>query len=575
MCYNEPAKVIRREVVMRLRTASLVFAFLFMSAIFLFAQGSAAIPRFALVIGNSSYTGMPRLRNPVNDATDLAACLKVLGFNVTLLTNANRKAINQAIVAFREALAADRQSEGVFFFAGHGVQTKGVNYLMPVGADIHAEVDLDDEAVSAQKVLGSLEEARNRVNLVILDACRDNPLPSTLRSSTRGLAVVTTAPPETLILYSTAAGHTASDGEGRNSPFAQALLAHIADTGDVTQTVKVITGEVKKATGGQQTPYVYMGLSVDFVLNARTESAKADTRAAASGKKPTITLEKAYGSVTVDVRTKGMLYLNGESMAEISPGSTARLDNLEIGQTTLEMRYENGHTESKQIEVSKDSLTTAGFTYIEHKVQSQVTAAPPQRTSQGETPAGVISLPLASIKLDRNFDDWRDVEPALFGRLDDKGNLAIDKVHLAVDAKNLYVRFEIKDDTPSSFFHPNNFNTSHLGVYYGVSISRGSRILVAEVTYERNSSRWWTTSGPRDTGQATNFNKSQNFAMKGSSVEAAFPLKPIIEYLGLPATGAFYAILGYIGYRDTDWSAQNPGYVPVAQTEQRLFTLQP
>jgi uncharacterized caspase-like protein len=185
-----------------------------------FLSSQSAPPRWALVIGNSSYTGMAPLRNPVNDARDIAAGLERLGFSVSLVTDANRKSMNQAIVAFREKLALDRQSEGVFYYAGHGVQSKGLNFLIPVGADIRAEVDLDDEAVNAQKVLGSLEEARNRVNLVILDACRDNPLPSAARSSARGLAVVGAAPPETLILYSTGAGQTAADGSGRNSPFA-------------------------------------------------------------------------------------------------------------------------------------------------------------------------------------------------------------------------------------------------------------------------------------------------------------------------------------------------------------------
>ena len=289
---------------MRLRIASLALAFLLISLELLSAQAPAANPRFALVIGNANYTSMARLKNPVNDATDLASALTRLGFKVTLLTNANRKAMNQAIVAFREVLAEDRKSEGIFFFAGHGVQSKGMNYLIPLGADIHAEVDLDDEAVSAQRILGSLEETRNRVNLVILDACRDNPLPSALRSSARGLAVVTSAPPETLILYSTAAGQTAADGEGRNSPFAQALLSHIGDAGDVTQTVKIITGEVKKATGGQQIPYVYMGLSVDFTLNPQKSNAQAVASAAAPAKKPTFTIEKAYGSVTLEVQTK-------------------------------------------------------------------------------------------------------------------------------------------------------------------------------------------------------------------------------------------------------------------------------
>jgi formylglycine-generating enzyme required for sulfatase activity/ankyrin repeat protein len=326
------------------------------------AHADTTGPRFALVIGNSGYTGMPRLKNPVNDATDLTVALKRLGFRVTLLTDASRKAMNQAIVAFREALARDQQSEGIFFFAGHGVQSNGVNYLIPVGADIKAEVDLDDEAVSAQKILGSLEDARNRVNLVILDACRDNPLPSMMRSAARGLAVVTSAPSETLILYSTAAGQTAADGEGRNSPFAQALLSHIADAGDITQTAKVITGEVKKATGGKQTPYVYMGLSVDFTLNRGQ---------ATSPKKPLLTVDKAYASVTVEVHAKGTLYIGDTSLGQLSPGSFARIDDVEAGQVRLEMRYADGRTETRSVNVSKNAVAAVSFSYVERPKVSE------------------------------------------------------------------------------------------------------------------------------------------------------------------------------------------------------------
>ena len=224
--------------------------------------------RFALVIGNSSYSHMPKLKNPVNDARDLADALKNLGFSVTLLVDVNRKAMNQAIVAFREVLSEDRQSEGVFFFAGHGIQLKGINYLIPLGADIKADVDLEDEAVSVSKILSSLEEAHDRVNLVILDACRDNPLPTSVRNATRGLAVVGAAPADTIILYSTAAGQTAFDGLGRNSPFAKAVLSHLADAGDITMTIKQIIADVKGSTGGQQTPYLYSDLTIDFALNS-------------------------------------------------------------------------------------------------------------------------------------------------------------------------------------------------------------------------------------------------------------------------------------------------------------------
>jgi formylglycine-generating enzyme required for sulfatase activity len=342
------------------------------------AQASQA-PRLALVIGNSSYTDMQRLANPRNDAEDIAAALQELGFSVVLLVDANRKAMNQAIIAFRELLAEDKRSEGLFFFAGHGVQSKGVNFLIPVGTDIRSEVDLEDEAISAQKVLGSLEEARNRVNLVVLDACRNNPLPATARSASRGLAVVGSAPPETLIVYSTAAGQTASDGEGRNSPFAAALLAHLSDPGDITTTMKRITADVKIATGGAQTPYVYMGLSVDFALNPAGSAAPTAALAAAgavpvppvaSPAAPTLRLTKTYGSVIVTAATTGTLFLDGAEIGALPAGSDARLDRVEAGTRNLEMRYERGMSEKLSVLLTSGGSARAAFVLVPKPLRS-------------------------------------------------------------------------------------------------------------------------------------------------------------------------------------------------------------
>ena len=224
-------------------------------------------PRYALVIGNAEYTGMPRLRNPANDARAVGDELGALGFAVTRLYDGTRKQMNQAIMAFRESLAADRASEGFFYYAGHGVQAKGVNYLVPVGSDIRSEADLDDEAVSLQRVLGNIEEAHNRVNVVVIDACRDNPLPAASRSAARGLAVVASAPPESVVLFSTAQNQTAADGDGANSPFALALVKYLSQPGDISRTVKLVTAEVKRATGLAQTPFQYTSLDFDYDLN--------------------------------------------------------------------------------------------------------------------------------------------------------------------------------------------------------------------------------------------------------------------------------------------------------------------
>lgn len=145
--------------------------------------------RIALVIGNGNYEGMGKLANPVNDAEDMAETLSSLGFTVEVVTNAGLEKMEEAILRFRDKLTASQGSVGVFFYAGHGVQSGGENYLLPVDARINSESLLRTRAVPLQFVLDSLKEARNQVNIVILDACRDNPF-SWARSSSRGLAVV-------------------------------------------------------------------------------------------------------------------------------------------------------------------------------------------------------------------------------------------------------------------------------------------------------------------------------------------------------------------------------------------------
>ena len=182
------------------------------------ASASAAQPRIALVIGNSAYRDIP-LANPANDARLMADVLGDLGFDVTLALDADQKAMKYAIVAFGERLAAaGKDAVGLFFYAGHGLQVNGQNYLVPLAAEIDKESHVAIEAVSAGWVLGEMEFAGNRMNFVILDACRNNPLSRSFRSATRGLARMD-APRGSIVAYSTAPGQVARDGEGFNSPY--------------------------------------------------------------------------------------------------------------------------------------------------------------------------------------------------------------------------------------------------------------------------------------------------------------------------------------------------------------------
>ena len=189
---------------------------------------SAAAPdpvagRIALVIGNGAYAAAP-LVNPAADARAIAERLREAGFRVTLKTDAPRRELQDAIRGFGDALARDNQAVGVFYYAGHGVQLNWRNFMLPVDARIRRPADIAAQGVDVGLLLDSLGRARNPLNLVILDACRDNPFGRDFRTDDRGLSQLD-APPGTLLAYATAPGNTADDGEGAHGLYLS--LIHI------------------------------------------------------------------------------------------------------------------------------------------------------------------------------------------------------------------------------------------------------------------------------------------------------------------------------------------------------------
>ncbi len=229
--------------------------------------------RVALVIGNGNYAVRP-LANPPNDARALAVALKDLGFEVISGENLKRAEMQQKLRAFEASLRGS--TVGLFFFAGHGVQVNGVNYLIPIGADIETETDVDAEAVSANQVLSRMYAADNPINLVILDACRDNPFRGFKRSGARGLAQLR-ALSGTLIAYATAPDDTAADGTGSNSPYTTEILQHIRTPGlKIEDFFKRVRLGVETRTNRQQTPWESSSLRGDFYFVAPPPERKDD-----------------------------------------------------------------------------------------------------------------------------------------------------------------------------------------------------------------------------------------------------------------------------------------------------------
>ena len=224
----------------------------------------AAAPeqRIALVIGNSAYRSGP-LKNPVNDATAMATQLQKLGFTVILQQNANLRGMEDALTDFGDRLK--RGGVGLFFYAGHGLQVGGANYLVPIGARINRESDIKYETLDAGKILDEMGNANNGLNIVILDACRDNPYSRSFRNAARGLAIVSNAPAGTFVSYSTSPGNVARDGVGRNSPYTEALLGYMKEPGlTIEQVFKGVRAKLGKETGGRQIPWELSSLQGEF-----------------------------------------------------------------------------------------------------------------------------------------------------------------------------------------------------------------------------------------------------------------------------------------------------------------------
>ena len=222
--------------------------------------------RIALVIGNSAYgSTIGPLANPANDAADFAEALRAADFEVMLELDIERDEMLRAVVNFGRALRDG--GVGLFYYAGHAIQVGGNNYLVPLGANIDNEDYVPIETVDVNQVLARMGGADNRLNIVILDACRNNPFRSTFRSVTRGLAP-TLAPSGTYIAYAAAPGDVAFDGDSRNSPYTSALLDVLGEPGlQLEDVFKLVGARVLSRTNGSQTPWTASSITGDFYFH--------------------------------------------------------------------------------------------------------------------------------------------------------------------------------------------------------------------------------------------------------------------------------------------------------------------
>ena len=332
------------------------------AALLLAGQPALAEKRVALVLGNSAYQNVAPLTNPANDAAKMVATLKDAGFDVVdsrrdLPALETRRALRDFADRARDADIA------VVYYAGHGIEVDGSNYVIPVDARLERDTDIYDEAFSLDRILIAIEPAK-KLRLVILDACRDNPFSKKMKRSLatravgQGLAKVEPSSPNVLIAYSAKAGSTAADGDGANSPFTTALSRHLTTPGlDVRRAFGFVRDEVLKTTGNRQEPFVYGSLGGEDVplvpAPARAAPAAAAAPAALS---PQAEARRDY-ELALQVGNKSAL---NAFLAQYPDGFYASLAKLQLDKIAAEEARVAATEKAKATEQERARLAAEG-----------------------------------------------------------------------------------------------------------------------------------------------------------------------------------------------------------------------
>jgi len=326
----------------------LIFIIILLTLISFFSFGEN---KTALVIGNGAYEHFPSLANPPSEARAMRTALESIGFEVVLLLDGAYDEMYDAIDLFERKLET-RGGIGFFHYGGHGVQVDGQNYLIPVDKAIPDERRTKSRSVNMSEIVDSMEASGTDTNVIILDACRDNPLPAATRSTnSRGLVKID-APVNSIIVYAAEAGETAQDGV-----FTPILVKYIKERGlEITDMMKRVRSEVRQATGGTQRPGEYSMLETDVYL-AGTADYSEPVR------KPGFSVEQSYGHIRISVAEAGTLYTDGIKQGLVEAGNTASVTNLTTGEHKIEMRYPTGRIEIKEVTVERDQTSDVTFTY--------------------------------------------------------------------------------------------------------------------------------------------------------------------------------------------------------------------
>jgi len=317
--------------------------------------------RVALVIGNGAYTTVNPLPNPPKDAKAMAAMLKTCGFEVLPYTDLDLEGMDKAVKAFSEKIPGAECA--LFFFAGHGLQKDGLNYLVPVKREPETQGEIRSRCLDAQEVLSAMEASGARVSILILDACRNNPLPAEARAGMRGLASMN-APKGSLIAFATSPGKEASDGPGaNNSPFTTSLLRHLPTPGvDVEQVLKRVTDEVLQQTKETQSPWRQSNLRGDFYFRPGAAPTATPVESPPVVTPPPPVAPALVGHLQVAVNApEAKVIIDGKAMGKATATEALNVSNLLVGKTLVRVEAEGYEPLEKIIDIKRDAWAQEAF----------------------------------------------------------------------------------------------------------------------------------------------------------------------------------------------------------------------
>jgi hypothetical protein len=356
--------------------------------------------RIALVMGNAAYVDIPALKNSVNDARDMAASLKRVGWRVIEAYDADRRTMLKSVGSFRDALRGTPDSMALFYYAGHGVQLENKNYLLPIGEEFEGPDDVKFSALNLDDVIGAYSDGKALKCVTILDACRENPFDKAKTrniGSTRGLSVVPAIETQggSATIFATAAGDVAQDGTGRNGIFTNALLKYVESGKPLGDIFASVAKDVKAATGGKQNPFINSSGLISDIYLSKAKADAAAAPAAASGT-PAAAAVQDGGKARFEALVEGSVYLGDELIGDLGPGQPLLADALPVGRQDFRFEPRDGSDpETKPANITVRAATTIVFAKASAPVEKAPTEKAPAVAAGAKAPDKEAAAPAA------------------------------------------------------------------------------------------------------------------------------------------------------------------------------------